>query len=342
MHFHITEYSASQRKQYINSKQLYEYYIQKKKTYYMDYHVSMYWKKAGGREYLTKKHSASGKVTSLGAKNDKTIKIYEEFKTHKQKLKRELATIEERLDKNKKLNKIELINRVPGTIVHIFQKINELGLDRKILLIGTNALYAYEAYFGVFIEEEQLATDDIDLLNKQQKSLSLIFQEVLPQPQLKELIRFIDKSFEQDAKAPYRFINKEGVLLDIITPVQEKNGISRKREKEIFPDIIPLTMHGMQWLENAPLFQSFVIGEDGKGAVISTIPALEYAVYKNWLSQQSDREIIKRQRDLQQSILVTQLIQEYMVHIDIITQLKQMIHFKKEVINDYRKMLDKM
>jgi len=332
MSFIFSEYTTSQRKQYINSKQLYEYYIEKKNEYFMNYNLSMYWRKSGQKEYLTKKHSASNRVTSLGVKSEETIKIYEDFLQHKKGLKAEIFMLEEKLDKARKLNKIELLTRTPSALVQIYQKINELKLDNKMILIGTNALYAYESYCGLFVEDEQLATEDIDLLAKESKELSVIFREVLPKGKLTSFIKLIDKSFEQDKNLPYRFRNKSGVLLEIISPTNSKKTI----KKNSFMDILDLEMQGMQWLENSRIFKSMVIGEDGKMAILSTIHPLEYAVYKHWLSSQFDRNIHKKNRDYQQSKLVTTLIKEYMVNIDIDEELENMKHFNKLVIERYK------
>ncbi len=335
MQFFTSDYNSSQRKQYINTKQLYEYYIQKKHLYYLNYNVSMFWRSAGGKEYLTKKSSTHSKVTSLGLKSDESIKIYEDFTENKKLLKEELSDLKNKMEKSRKLNKIELLTRVPSILIDIFQKINELNLDDKMILIGTNSLYAYESHCAVFVEDEQLATDDIDLLNKQDKKLSVVFREVLPEGKLQELLHFIDKSFEQDKSIPYRFRNKEGVLLEIINPTHAKDAINRPKKEHVFNDILELSMDGMQWLENSRIFKSMVIGDNGKCAVIPTIHPLEFAVYKNWLSKQKDRYIIKKRRDYQQSQLVTQLIKEHMVNIDITEELNDMKHFKKSVIQDY-------
>jgi len=337
MKFIISEYNASQRKHYINTKQLYELYIEKKNAYYLNYNVSMFWRKTGEKEYLTKKSSSQAKVTSLGVKSEETMKIHEDFIQHKQALKDELASLKEKLEKARKLNKIELLTRAPDALVSIYQKINELGLDDKMILIGTNALYAYEAYCGVSVEDEQLATEDIDLLNKQGKELSVIFNEVLPEGKLSELLKLIDKSFEQDTKVPYRFRNKEGVLLEVISPVQGKNAFVSQKKQPPFDDVLSLDMEGMQWLENSRIFKSMVVGLSGKCAILSTIHPLEFSVYKSWLSKQADRNIHKKNRDHQQSLLVTQLIREYMVNIDIKEELNNMKHFKKELVDAYIK-----
>ena len=332
MDFIISEYSSSQRKQYINAKQLYEYYVEKKNEYYMNYNLSLYWRKSGGKEYLTKKKSSQNRVESLGVKSDETIKIYEDFIQHKSLLKESLSELSTKLIKIGKLNKIELLTRVPSALIEIYQKINELKLDDKMILIGTNSLYAYEAHCGVFLEDEELATEDIDLLAKKNKSLSVVFKEVMPQGTVTSLLKLIDKSFEQDKKLPYRFRNKNGILLEIISPTNSKKSVVKNK----FMDLLDLEMSGMQWLENSPILKSMVIGENGKCAIISTIHPLEFAVYKNWLSQQVDRNIHKKNRDHKQSKLVTYLIKEYMVNINIEEELKEMRHFKKEVVESYK------
>ena len=331
MNFLLSEYTSSQRKQYINSKQVYEHYIDKKNEYYLNYNISMYWRKSGDKEYLTKKSSSLNRVTSLGVKSEETVKIYEDFLEHKEALKLELTTLEEKLEKIRKLNKIEFLTRVPSELIEIYQKINELKLDDKMILIGTNALYAYESHCALFVEDEQLATEDIDLLSKDSKELSVVFREVLPKGRLTSLLKLIDKSFEQDKKLPYRFRNKKGVLLEIISPSHPKKNI----KENSFMDILDLEMQGMQWLENSRIFKSMVIGENGKCAILSTIHPLEYAVHKNWLSKQLDRNIHKKNRDHKQSLLVTELIKKYMVNIDIEDELKKMRHFKKDVVESY-------
>jgi len=339
MPFHFTEYNTSKRKHYLNTQQLYEHYIQKKQRYYLEFHVSMYWKKVGEKEYLSKKRSSTNTVTSLGVKSEKTVKIYEEFVRSKAALKEELSTLEAKLEKAQKLSKIEQLTRVPNALVNIYRKINELGLDEKMILIGTNALYAYEAYCGVFVEEENLSTEDIDLLNKQSKELSVVFAEVLPEGKLVELLKLIDKSFEPDTQVPYRFRNKEGVLLEVLSPVQNKSAFDGVQSSDDFAQMTALTMEGMQWLENSRLFKTMVIADNGKCATLSTIHPLEFAIYKNWLSTVHDRNILKKNRDHAQSKLVTQLIMEYMVNIDVPKELSQMKHFRKDVIELYEKEL---
>jgi hypothetical protein len=70
---------------------------------------------------------------------------------------------------------------------------------------------------------------------------------------------------------------------------------------------------------------------------MTTIHPLEYAIYKNWLGQQEDRDFLKHTRDIEQSRLVTKIITEYMPNIKMDKELSNMKHISKEVVEDYKK-----
>lgn len=163
------------------------------------------------------------KRVSLGRKDSNTVEIYELFNKQKKELKGSLKQSKELLIKNEKINKFTKISRVPNVLVNLFRRINELGLDDKVIIIGTNALYLYEAHCGVFIEEQHLATFDIDVFNKRDKKISFALKEKLPQKTLKSILTDVDSSFKKSKEASYRFINNNEVVVEIITPISKKN-----------------------------------------------------------------------------------------------------------------------
>jgi len=335
MSFLFFQRSDSQIKQFHNSKMLYETYLQTLKSFNLSYRYKMIWQKhKDGYELLAKVQLGSGKREYLGRKDEKTQKLKEDFKASKLKMKEKLSSLKEKLVKNAKLNKLEGIARTPKELVDIFLKINELGLDDKLIVIGTNALYAYEAKCGLAIEQEHLATRDIDLLNRKDKGISFIFKELMFSTNAIDFLHTIDKSFQKSDEASYRFINDDGVWVELINPVSDS--VKQESYKDnLFSDVIPLAMGGMQWLENSRLFKEMIIAENGKCANITTIHPLEFAIYKQWLSKKEDRDYQKHIRDQQQSRLVTQLIQECMIDINIPEDAKKIKHLKKEIVDDY-------
>lgn len=335
MSFLFIEYNDAQMKQKINAKMIYSTYMETLKQYNLSFRYKMLWQKhKSGYELLVKEHLKSAKREYLGKRDENREKIRTDFENAKKNIKLRLASLKERLKREEKLNKLEGIARAPKELIAIFRKINELGLDDKVLAIGTNSLYAYESRCGVFIEQEHLATRDIDLLNKKDKGISFIFHELMTTKSAVELLHSIDKSFVKNAKVPYRFENSDGVWVEFINPLS--NSVKQESFKDnLFSDVIPLSMNGMQWLENSRLFKELIIGDNGKCAFITTVHPLEYAIYKYWLSKEESRDYEKHIRDAKQSELVVQLIKKYMINIDFEKELKSIKHFKKEIVEDF-------
>ena len=331
MEFYFVEYSDDQRKTYINSEMQYKSYLEKQLRFNKSFRFRMGWNKAQSKEYLFKECLDTKKRVSLGRKSEDTLTIYESFNRQKKELKAALKQSKELLLKNEKINKFTKISRVPNIIVNLFRRINELGLDEKVIIIGTNSLYAYEAYCGVFIEEEHLATFDIDVFNKRDKKVSFALTEKLPQKTLKSILLDVDKSFTKSKEAPYRFVNDEDIVVEIITPISKK-----EMQNDNFSGVMNLEIEGTKWLESSKLHKQMLIGQNGKCAFVTTIAPLEYAVYKKWLGEHERKELMKKQRDIKQSHLVTELIQKYIPIIDIEEELKSMQHMSHEAIEQYR------
>lgn len=320
---------------------LYENYSRKLQHFYRDYKYSMYWKKSKTYDYLIKKNRIYGKILekNLGTRDSKTEKIYSDFMRYKKQLEKDLKEQYSHLKQNIKYNKSIKLGRVPNELVDIYKKINQYALDDKLVLIGTNALYAYEAQSGVYIDEQHLATDDIDILAKANK-VSVMPMEVFGEKTMIEIIKEIDKSFEINPKVPYQFVNKNNTILEIINPTF-RDMIKKHENGGFLDEIISLDMNGMGWIENSQPFESLVVGLNGEVAKVVTINPVDFAVYKNWLGQKSDRSPIKRSRDILQSKIATELVLKYMTHIDISSRLEKMLHFKSHVVDRYRESIYK-
>ncbi len=332
--FKFHEYNDLQIKQKHNSKMLYESYLEVLHIYNLQFRYKMLWQKhKDGYQLLAKENLKTGKREYLGRRDEDTEEIIDNFRNSKLQTKERLKILKERLKRDEKLNKLEDIARAPRELVALFRKINELDLDNKLIAIGTNTLYAYEAKVGIMIEESHLATHDIDILNRKDKGISFMFSALSETSTALELLQSIDKSFYQSPKVPYRFINNDGVWIELIT--SSIDTIHENIKNDFFSDVLPLVMDGLHWIENARLFKETIIGLDGKSANITTIHPLEYAIYKNWLGQREDRDFLKHTRDIEQSRLVTNIIIEYMPNIDIPREVLNIKHIKKDVVEDY-------
>lgn len=331
MDFIFLPYSDEQRKHYINTEIVYRNYIEKLKGFNKSFRYRMGWNTIGNKEYLFKECYDTNKREYLGVRSIDTEKIIDAFKKQKKEKKEQLKKTKEKLLHLERLSKFYKLARTPNILVEFFRKVNELGLDDKLIVIGTNALYAYEVYASVFMEDENLATYDIDIFNKREKKLSVALQTKMPQKTIKALLLDIDKSFSKSKDAPYRFINDDNIVVEITTPTSKKD-----LSNDTFSGVLDLEILGTKWLERSKLEKKMVIGLNGICAYISTIRPLEYAVYKYWLGEHERKDMMKQQRDIKQSFLVTKLIEEYIPTINIESELDGIKNMSKVAIDEYR------
>ena len=147
-----------------------------------------------------------------------------------------------------------------------------------MLVIGTNALFCYEATAGVRIEQEHLTTEDLDILWDNRKRLTLATREKLRPSGLLGILKTVDKSFElKSATELYTAVNKEGYQVDLLR--REGPGSDREPERLSKHDeaFWAVKARNVDWLLSAPKFQSVIVGANGNMAQMTTVPpALSY------------------------------------------------------------------
>jgi hypothetical protein len=85
----------------------------------------------------------------------------------------------------------------------------------KLFVVGTNALFAYEARAGVQFESGMLNTGDTDFLVDARQGLRLTLVDVRSEGVM-GLLQKIDRSFAKEK--PYRASNDLGFHVDLICP----------------------------------------------------------------------------------------------------------------------------
>lgn len=97
-------------------------------------------------------------------------------------------------------------------------------------VIGTNALFCHEAAAGVRIEQEHLATEDLDILWGSRNHLTLATCEKLQPSGLLGILKAVDRSFELKSQTElYTAVNKDGYQVDVL----RREGAGSDRESEV-------------------------------------------------------------------------------------------------------------
>jgi hypothetical protein len=310
----LVELTGEQRRQFIDATQAYAAWREASHmfnhSYDGEYAGSMYWAKAGGREYLRRKRR--GAVQSLGPRSPETEAIKEEYSRQREQLRRRERRLGSRLDEMAPVNRALGIDRVPKIGARVLERLDREGvLGRNLFVVGTNALFAYEARAGVQLESDVVSTADIDFLWDARRRLKLVSAS-LHADGVMGLLKNVDRSFVSRGARDFRAVNDEGYYVDLICP-QDKAYMQRMRGTivDIEGDLEPAPIEGLEWLINAPKFDEIAIAVGGRPVLIPCVDPRVFALHKLWLAKRPGRQPIKRARDAAQAKAAAELATRY-------------------------------
>jgi hypothetical protein len=306
----FAELNEDQRRRLIDVRQVFDARRAADAELRHSYRGRMHWRHRGGRDYL---YRISGKTEhSLGLRNATTEQIERDHTERRDQLKGRIATLDKRLKAMSRMNRAAGLGRVPETAARILRKLDTEGLlGRQLFVVGTHALFAYEAASGILLESGLTATDDIDLLWDARRRLSLALADARAEGVL-GLLKKVDRSFEAKRNS-FRAVNDEGYYVDLLRPIEKdeaRSTISKIGDAD--DDLEAAAISGLHWLINAPKFEQIVVGADGLPLWMSCIDPRAFALHKCWVSQRDDREPLKRRRDIAQAKAVAAIAAQYL------------------------------
>lgn len=270
--------------------------------------AGMYWKRQNDHEYLVKTLSHS-RQHRLGARSPETERIYQEFMDNKREVETRAKSLRDELKSAERLNKALKTGRVPALVVSVLQTIEDAGFGQHFTVVGTHALYAYEAAAGVRIVQGALATQDIDLLWDARKRVRFITDlEKLDSSVLRVLQR-ADATFQRKEGQYETAINAKGFEVDFLRrqPVGDDPHPFRFSTDE--DDLWPVQALRASVLTSAPRFEHIVISATGRMALMRTISPVTFVEFKRWMAAKApNRPEPKRRRDLRQADIVQSLL----------------------------------
>ena len=312
----FSELSPNQLRVAIDARQTYEAYRDAHR-HALQYAGGLTWKSVNRTEYLIKVINRTGGNKSLGPRSPETERIHAEFIGGKARAKEREAGLEQSVGEFAGMSRQLGINRVPSLVTATLRKLDGYGLlGKNLMVIGTHALYGYEAVAGVQFDSGLLATTDVDFLWDARTILKLaMLDEDVAESGVLAILRKIDKSFEPVRHSSFRAVNKDGFYVDLVKQMASppwKNGEpARLAAKDLTPSDLP----NIKWLLSSEKFSSIVIGQDGQPAPMVAPDPRAFAVYKLWLSTQPDREPDKQRRDRLQALAMADLLRAKFPHL---------------------------
>lgn len=312
------ELNNDQRREKINSEQRFAA-LRQAQLKARSYRGSLVWHTADGVERLMRSYydsTGARRQKAEGLRSLKTESIKADWETARASAQETLAVRQVQMERQSAINRALRLGRVPLLTARIIRALDDAGLiGSGIRIVGANALYAYEATAGVFLDPGITTTEDIDLLMDARQSLRIMADDQVKDGTLINLLRKVDRSFER-SQATFRAVNRDGYLVDLIKPVAHP---AWKRDRESIgtseDELVAVGIEGLAWLVHASPFEAIAIDEKGGPLrMIAPDPRI-FAAHKLWVSQRSDREPIKRLRDLAQAQAVAQLTATYFEHL---------------------------
>lgn len=299
------------QRQYIDAQSVFSAWEDAKKSA-AEVQGGMYWQNKNGTDYLIRT-SIDNSQKSLGRRTKENEAIYEKFVERKDQAEKRLADLSAELIRHQRMNRALRVGRAPRLLVEILDKLLRSGLAEYFTVIGTHALYAYEAAAGVrFGEPDVMTTNDIDLLWDTRKRLRFTSQMRSLDTSFLGLLKKIDPTFEIRLDQRYTAVNSRGFEVDVI------------RREAIDDDPHPLTITDDEddlyvvqakkagLLLDGLKFSSMVVSTTGQMVRMRTISPMVFVKFKRWMAEQPDRDPLKRRRDVLQAKVVEELVKEYL------------------------------
>ena len=310
----LIDIGADARRQYIDAQSVFSAWEDANKNA-AEVRGGMYWKHQGKTDYLIRT-SPSNTQKSLGPRSEETESVYRRFVERKAKAEARASQLAAELGRHQRMNRALFVGRAPQILVDILNMLSRAGLAGHFTVIGTHALYAYEAAAGVrFGAADALATQDVDLLWDTRKRVRFTTQMKMLGSSMLALLKKVDPTFEIRENQRYTAVNSKGFEVDFI----------RREASEGDPHPLQLTDNEDDFwvvqakragiLLNSSRFSSMIVSPSGYMARMETISPLTFVEFKRWMSGQPDRETMKTSRDRLQADLVEQLVDEYLPHL---------------------------
>lgn len=271
----------------------------------------MYWKRQGKFEYLIRT-SAGNAQKSLGPRSGETEAIFDKFMESKAQLEGRRDELARALTIHQRLNRALFVGRSPQILVDILNVLAKFGIDKHFMVIGTHALYAYEAAAGVRIESsEAMATRDVDLLWDTRKRVQLLSSLERLDSSMIGILKKADKTFEIRDDQRYTAVNGAGFEVDIIRREASEGDPHPLNISDDEGDFSVVQAKRAGSLLSSPPFSAVVVSPSGHMARMSTISPVLFVQFKRWMAKQPGRDIFKIERDMIQADIVEQMIEEY-------------------------------
>jgi len=313
--YHFVELQENQLRELVNARAAWNSFQEAQRE---AQHVkgSMVWKEVAGRTYLVRK-SPAGAQKSLGLRTAETEPVFAAFKTRKERAESRLKAMKQRVEEQRKLNRLYRVGRTPKVVVQSLAALESAGLSDKFMVIGTHAVYAYETAAGVLVDSSALATRDLDPLFDARKRVAFLTSlKRSEHPSLIKVLQKADPSFRVMRGQLQTAVNDDGFEIDIIRRQSKDGDPHPMRMSDDEDDFWAAQIDQGEKILSGRKFEHLVVAANGEMATMRTLHPMDFVRLKLELSERANRDPLKAPKDRMQAEVVQQLWDEYLRHLE--------------------------
>lgn len=310
----MLETSAAIARQYIDAVAVFEA-LEEARDEAAQVRGGMYWHagpaSAPESKYLVRTTPA-GAETSLGPRSAETEDIYQRFTQRKSESMERMSGLKAALEQHQRLNRALRVGRVDPLVVALLARLASTMLSSHFRVVGTHALYAYEATAGVRLDNDTLATRDIDLLWDTRKRILFSTQLARVDSSMLGVLKKVDSTFRIRKSQKYTAVNKDGFEVGIIRREQAGDDPHPIKLSDEDDDFWVVQARRANVLLDSPAFSAVIVASNGTMARMNTVHPSTFIAFKRWLADQPERDALKRRRDVLQADAVQILLDKYL------------------------------
>lgn len=275
----------------------------------------MYWHKgpphAPQQSYLVRT-STVGAERSLGPRSPETEQVYASFMQRKMEVQARSAGLRQAVKRHRRLNRALHVGRVPKVVVELLNRLAACQMGEHLRVVGTHALYAYEAAAGIRFDGGAVATRDTDLLWDVRRRMAFATALSRIDSSMLGILRKVDPTFRVRDSQKYTAANKDGFEVDIIRREQVADEPHTVGQSDREDDFWEAQAPRAKDLLDATPFSAVIIATSGEMARMNTLEPWAFAQFKRWMSALEDRDPVKKWRDALQAQAVEHVVREYL------------------------------
>lgn len=248
----------------------------------------MLWKTVSQRDYLYHVFGHHGRGKSLGPRSPETEAIYERFRSRKRDIKSQLAETEPDLKRAAAMYTATALPVIDSWAARLFQHLDRSELlGASVLVVGTNALPAYQIEAQVRLGQRIHATRDTDIAWTEAASTD--------EPLLWPALREFDDSFRVNLERPFQAIGRGSRELEVLAAPSRIDALRREPLRPVDD------LREQEWLLLGEPLRHVVSSLDRTATALIVPDPRYFALHKAWLADKPGRDPLKAPKDRRQA-----------------------------------------